>query len=119
MTAEENQNNNKKKNQRGNENCFFFLDGGIRHFCFPRWLEEYGKKHFHKLWKYVQSTQQGQRVEDARRQLCQVITTEKSERKQQEIKLIKYSGLELIHRAQALSSRILLGQGDRRRKISG
>ena len=43
--------------------------------------------------KYVQSCQQSQGVEDASRQLCQAVTIETSERKQQEMKSIKYSGL--------------------------
>ena len=64
------------KRKRGSENSFWI--GDTSHF-FPRRLEGYGKKHLHKLWKYVQSCQRSQRVEDARRQLYQAVAEEVSE----------------------------------------
>ena len=77
------------------EKNFFY--GGAWHFFFPRRLEEYGKKHLYKLWKYVQSFQRSRGVKYANRKLCQVIESEISERKQQGIKSTKYSGLAQSH----------------------
>ena len=58
--------------------------------------------------KYVQKCKRSQGVEDARRQLYQEIETEISERKQQEMKSTKYSGLAHSHASLPTTARALI-----------